>query len=255
MKKLLFLGIGIGIILLAADWGEAQEVRYDLTGTYPSTAPRTSLTAPGGAFDFGFLVPASVPNFTPPNSPFYITAPILSGSYTFGGSTDPVISGTYVFSNSAGNVTDISLTTSLGNIELTSPPPSLGPSVFAGRPDASGQSHFLTGDLGIGIFDPIDFTLTGHSSFVVTGGTLVSIVGASVPEPSSLGLVALGLIAFVGMASLHSRRRLPLTASNPTPKVSESPRREGCHPEICQSAILHFERHRSRGHACEEHRY
>lgn len=206
MRTLLPLAIGIAVSLFAAARAGAQEVRYDLTGTYPDTAPTTSLTAPGGAFDFQFLVPASVPNSTAPNSPFYITAPILSGAYTFGGSTDPVFSGTYVFSNSAGNVTDIDLITSAGDIRLSSPPPFYGPSVLATRPDASGQSQFLTGDLGSGLFDPIDFTPTSGNSFRVTGGTTVSIVGASVPEPSSIGLLAVGLVSCGGIGWLCHRR-------------------------------------------------
>jgi hypothetical protein len=120
MKTLLPLAIGIVLSLFTTGWVEAQEVRYDLTGNYPDTAPLTSLTASGSAFDFQFVVPASVPNSTPPNEPFFITAPILSGAYIFGGSTDPVSSGTYLFSNSAGNQTEISLTTSVADIQLSS---------------------------------------------------------------------------------------------------------------------------------------
>lgn len=208
MKRLLPFAIWIAICISAADWGEAQEVRYDLTGNYPDTAPLTSLTAPGAAFDFQFLVPESVPNSTLPDSPFYITAPILSGSYTSGGSTEPVYSGTYVFSNSAGNVTQISLTTPAGTIQLSSPPPFYGPPVLATRPDASGQSHFLTGNLGTGVFDPIEFTLTTGNSFLVSGGATVSIVGTSVPEPSSLGLVVLGLLACGGAAFVRQKRAM-----------------------------------------------
>ena len=206
MKTRLPLAVGIAVSLWAADWGNAQEVRYDLTGTYPNTAPRTALTDPGGAFDVQFVVPASVPNATAPNDPFYIATPILSGAYTFGGSTEPVFSGTYLFSNAAGNVTDLSLTTSAGTIQLSSPPPFYGPPVLATRPDASGQSHFLTGDLGTGLFDPIDFMPASGDSFRVSGGTTVSIVGAAVPEPSSLGLVALGLLAWAGVAVVRNGR-------------------------------------------------
>lgn len=206
MNTLLPLLIGTAASLFAAGWVDAQEIRYDLTGNYPDTAPPTSLTAPGGAFDFQFVVPASVANSTPPTSPFYITAPILSGSYGFGGNTDPVYSGTYAFSNSAGNVTDIDLTTSIGDIHLSSPPPYYGPSVLATRPDASGQSHFLTGDLGTGLFDPIEFTPTNGNGFTVRGGTLVSIVGTPVPEPSSLRLTALGVLSCAGAAWLRHRR-------------------------------------------------
>ena len=120
METLVPLAIGIVLSLFTTGWVEAQEVRYDLTGNYPDTAPLTSLTASGSAFDFQFVVPASVPNSTPPNEPFFITAPILSGAYIFGGSTDPVSSGTYLFSNSAGNQTEISLTTSVADIQLSS---------------------------------------------------------------------------------------------------------------------------------------
>ena len=206
IKTRLPLAIGTAASLFAAGWLQAQEVRYDLTGNYPDTTPLTALTAPGRTFDFQFVVPESVSNSTPPNSPFYITAPILSGSYTFGGSTDQVFSGTYVFSNSAGNVTDISLTTSVGTIQLSSPPPFYGPSVFATRPDASGQSHFLTGDLGMGVFDPIEFTPASGNSFSVSGGTMVTIVGASVPEPSGISLAAVGLLSCGGVAWLRYRR-------------------------------------------------
>jgi hypothetical protein len=206
MNTRLPLAVAIAVSLLAADGGKAQEVRYDLTGTYPNTAPRTPLTAPGGAFDFQFVVPASVPNSTAPNAPFYIATPILSGAYTFGGSTQPVFSGTYRFSTSAGNLTDISLTTPAGTIELSSPPPFYGPPVLATRPDGSGQSHFLTGELGTGLFDPIDFRPTGGNGLRVSGGTTVSIVGAAVPEPSGLGLVALGLLAWAGVALLRHGR-------------------------------------------------
>jgi hypothetical protein len=206
MKTQLPFAIGIAVSLFAMGWGQAQEVRYDLTGNYPSTAPVTSLTAPGGAFDFQFLVPASVANSTPPNSPFFIDVPILSGAYTFGGSTSAVSSGTYFYANSGGNLTDIALTTSLAGIELSTRDLSgnLLP-VLATRPDASGQSHFLTGDLGTGVFMTIDFTPASGNRFSVDG-TTASIVGVAVPEPSSLGLMAVGLLSCGGVALLRHRR-------------------------------------------------
>jgi hypothetical protein len=201
MKTLLPLAIGIVLSLFTTGLVEAQEVRYDLTGNYPNTAPLTSLTAPGGAFDFQFVVPASVSNSTPPDAPFYITAPILSGAYIFGGSTDPVSSGTYLFSNSAGNLTEISLTTSVADIQLDS----IHTGVLATRPDASGQSHFLTGELGLAPFDFISFTPTSGNSFTVSD-TTASIVGVAVPEPSSLGLLTVGLLFCGGVGLLHQRR-------------------------------------------------
>jgi PEP-CTERM motif len=210
MKTRMPFCIGMAVSLFAMGWGQAQEVRYDLTGNYPSTAPVTSLTAPGGAFDFEFLVPASVANSTPPNSPFFIEVPILSGAYTFGGSTSAVSSGTYFYASSGGNLTDISLTTSVGDIQLASPS-SYGPLVLATGPDTSGQSHFLTGDLGTGVFTTIDFTSASGNGFSVEG-TTASIVGVAVPEPSSLGLMALGLLSCGGVAFLRhgpARRKGP----------------------------------------------
>lgn len=175
-----------------------------LASPNPNTAPSTSLTGPGGAFDFQFLVPASVANSTPPTSPFFITAPILSGSYTFGGSTDSVFSGTYLFANSGGNQTDIDLIRSVGDIHLSSAP-LIGHPVLADRPDASGQSHFLTGNLETGVFATIDLTPASGNSFTVDG-TTVSIVGASVPEPSGIGLMAVGLLTWGGVTLLcHTR--------------------------------------------------
>jgi hypothetical protein len=204
MKTLLPLAIGIVLSLFTTGWVEAQEVRYDLTGNYPNTAPLTSLTAPGGAFDFQFVVPASVSNSTPPNEPFFIGAPILGGAYIFGGSTDPVFSGSYTFSNSAGNATFITLDTSVADIQLGGP---MGPLSLATRPDASGQSHFLTGELGDGFFDPINFTPISGNSFTVYNPTLISVVGAAVvPEPSSLGLLTVGLLSCGVVALLHQRR-------------------------------------------------
>jgi hypothetical protein len=212
MKTRMPFCIGMAVSLFAMGWGQAQEVRYDLTGNYPSTAPVTSLTAPGGAFDFEFLVPASVANSTPPNSPFFIEVPILSGAYTFGGSTSAVSSGTYFYAESGGNLTDIVLTTSLAGIELSTRDIN-GPffPILATGPDTSGQSHFLTGDLGTGVFTTIDFTSASGNGFSVEG-TTASIVGVAVPEPSSLGLMALGLLSCGGVAFLRhgpARRKGP----------------------------------------------
>jgi hypothetical protein len=202
METLVPLAIGIVLSLFTTGWVEAQEVRYDLTGNYPDTAPLTSLTAPGGAFDFQFVVPASVANDTQPNEPLFITAPILSGAYIFGGSTDPVSSGTYLFSNSAGNLTEISLTTSVADIGLSSTnTPTLA------IPDFSGQAHFRTGEF-LAPLNRIDFTPSQGAPFFVDIVS-ASIVGVAVPvpEPSSLGLLTLGLLFCGGVALLHQRRR------------------------------------------------
>jgi hypothetical protein len=204
MKTLFPLAIGIVLSLFTTGWVEAQEVRYDLTGNYPNTAPLTSLTAPGGAFDFQFVVPASVANSWQPGNPFYIEpVPILGGSYTFGGSTAPASSGNYSYFSSGGNATNITLDTSVANIDLFSPghfP------LLAGEPDASGQSHFFTGDLGTG-FIGIDFTPSQGAPFSVQD-VVTSVVGVPVPvpEPSSLGLLTVGLL-FCGVVGLLHQRR------------------------------------------------
>ncbi|HEY0790644.1 MAG TPA: PEP-CTERM sorting domain-containing protein [Chthoniobacterales bacterium] len=202
MKTRLSLAVLMAASLCALASGRAQEVRYDLTGTYPDTTPTTSLTAPGGAFDFRFLVPESVPNAVLPTDPFFVGAPILSGSYTFGGSAASVSSGTYSFSDSANNQTFISLNASVGKIELFATNDDLF--ALASRPDASGQSHFITGDLGTRLVDAITFTPPGENSFSAPDVT-VSVVGASVPEPSSVGFLAVGLICWGGIAFMRHR--------------------------------------------------
>ena len=178
----------------------AQDVLYDFTGTYDGTTPKTSLTVPGGAFAFEFLVPESVPNDTQSDQPFYINTPLLSGSYTFDGSLISISSGTYLYSNTEYNSATIDLNTPVADISLFF----YDSGALAGRPDASGLSHFETGNLSgnpeNNSVSGITFTPLAAASFTINE-VPGSVVGTPVPtpEPSSLGLIAAGVIACGGV--------------------------------------------------------
>ncbi|HEY0790864.1 MAG TPA: PEP-CTERM sorting domain-containing protein [Chthoniobacterales bacterium] len=185
----------------------ARDVRYDFTGTYDATTPTTSLTVPGGAFTFEFLVPESVPNDTPFNQPFYISTPLLSGSYTVQGRAVSLSSGTYFYANSDYNSASIDLNTPAADISLFF----YGSGALAGRPDASGLSHFETGNLSgnpeNNMVSSITFTPPRAAGFTIDN-VPVSVVGTpvSAPEPSSLGLMVVGVIACGGIAWGRRRR-------------------------------------------------
>ena len=199
MKAWFSFAFLMGAALLPAVSSRAQDVRYDFAGFYGGKTPKTSLTAPQGAFTFEFLVPASVPNDTPLNEPFFISTPFLSGSYTFDGSVTPISSGSYTYSNTSFNSAAIDLTTPVAGISLFF----YGSGSRAGRPDALGLSHFVTGNLSgnpeNNLISGITFTPHDGARFTVNE-VPVSVIGTPVPEPASVSLLAAGLAACVGAA-------------------------------------------------------
>jgi hypothetical protein len=165
----------------------AQAVNYDGNGIYTADANTTDFSAPNQPFSFEFTVPQTAPvgtNQNPPG-PILVVAPILSGSFTFEGTTIPASSGLYTFSNTLGNETIIDLQTDLQTFAITG----LFPTLFipfhlnADRTEVT----FPTGTFPSpppGFFGHVG---SNQAEFAGLVGTAVP-----VPEPPSFVLVALG---------------------------------------------------------------
>jgi hypothetical protein len=144
MKRLLFALFTLFAIGHAAT---AQNVTFDVSGTYPANFATSKLTAPDAAFLIEFTVKQIVPA-TPPNSPLFFQTPLIAASYTFKGVTHPApATSSFFHSDSAGNLDAISLTFTTGTFVLSSNPFFHSP-LFATRSGAN--AVFLLGDLGAG---------------------------------------------------------------------------------------------------------
>jgi hypothetical protein len=148
MKLSYLLTLVAAPVLLATIAG-AQEVTFDVSGTYPANMPVTKMTAPSASFLLEFTVQESVPA-TPPNSPLAFQTPILSGSYSFEGQTYPSTATSYfIRSDLSGNLEGFSLHTRFGALNVQSIPASHTP-FLSMRNNNTATAMFLTGDLGAG---------------------------------------------------------------------------------------------------------
>ncbi|HEY0793436.1 MAG TPA: hypothetical protein VGD78_20405 [Chthoniobacterales bacterium] len=187
----------------------AQEVMYDLTGTYATdqAQPATDLAAPGGLFDFHFLVPERVPITGSVNQPYYVNTPILSGTYQFGGITETTLSGSYQYAQSGYNRTSLLLHTAIATIDLEAfgqGPGNLPPLAL---PNADySEALFRTGNLGQNDARYVAFSLAGGTQTAVSIGSPVTIVGTTVPEPATAAYLAVGFVALLGVTRICGRK-------------------------------------------------
>ncbi|HEY0793042.1 MAG TPA: hypothetical protein VGD78_18395 [Chthoniobacterales bacterium] len=140
---------------------DAQQVTFDVSGTYPDNFAASKLTAPNASFLIEFTVKQTVPA-TPPNSPLYFQTPLVNASYSFEGFTHPAPpTSSFTRSDSAGNLEAISLTFQTGTFVLSSNPPSHDP-LLSERSGSNGR--FVLGDLGASQAWHVQYTPNGAPS-------------------------------------------------------------------------------------------
>ena len=184
-------------LTLFARFVAAQDVTFDVNGTYSAGTTRSMLTAPDAPFVLELTVPETVTLFSPANEPSHLLVPTLGGFYRFAGQTYPSTSGDISFDETTmGSRTSIDLNTPAGSLFFQTTPPGFT-STFAdfatGNTANSVDVTFLTGNRGAIAFDGVP-----NASVV---GTL-----SPVPEPSCLALAAAGLLSLCGVAFMRQNR-------------------------------------------------
>lgn len=139
----------------------AQDLTFDVSGTYPANFATSKLTAPNTSFLIEFTVKQVVPA-APPNTPLFFQTPLIKASYTFEGYTHPApAASSFTRANSGGNLEYISLTFNSGTFVLSSNPPFHEPFLST----ASGSNGvFLLGNLGVGQSWHVEYTPNGAPS-------------------------------------------------------------------------------------------
>jgi hypothetical protein len=178
----------------------AQDVEFDVTGTYSASAQSTALTAPGEAFDYRFTLPQTAVINAPTNQPLYFNIPVLSGSYTINGLTSVASDGSFTYAESGGNLESFNLNFAEGSIGTGAPLPDF-PQLFSVSSDYS-SVQFLTGTY-IPSFAYFLGTLVDGSSFVAETDYPKIVGTAAIPESSPIALTLLGLVAI----GILARRR------------------------------------------------
>lgn len=186
-----------------------RDVVYTISGTFDNTVPTTSLTAPGDFFKVVFQVAPSVLT----TSPTELLAPIHAGYYEWGNAQGNMGRGAltndsvYDYRNNAG--TDINIVSQSGDqVELSWTNSAAGfIGSLAGPSDANGVSTFKTGDFGTTGINSFSFynTASGESTILFGQSATVSGELAPIPEPSTWGMMAIGLLSCGGFAFLRYR--------------------------------------------------
>jgi hypothetical protein len=159
MKRLLFALLTLLAALVHV--AGAQNVTFDVSGTYPANFATSTLTAPNASFLIEFTVKQVVPA-TPSPGPLFFQTPLLAASYSFEGLTHPAPpTSSFTHSDSAGNLEAISLTFQTGTFVLSSSPTFHRPSL-SGRSGSNGR--FVLGDLGAGQSWHVQYTPKGAPS-------------------------------------------------------------------------------------------
>jgi hypothetical protein len=185
-----------------------RDVTNTLSGTFDSSVPTTSLTAPGDFFKVSFTVAPSVLT----TSPSQLLAPILGGFYEWGNAQGNMSHGNvsdsfYSFNSNSG--TDFDLNLGSGDrVELSwtnSAPGFIGS--LASPPDANGVATFQTGDFGTTGINSFSFDSSSGDSFVLFGQS-ATVTGSipPIPEPSTVGLMAIGVLSCGGFAWMRRRQ-------------------------------------------------
>jgi len=139
----------------------AQEVTFDVSGTYPANFATSKLTAPNASFLIEFTVKQIV-RASPPDGPLFFQTPLTAASYSFKGVVHlaPATS-SFTRSDSAGNIEAISLKFKTGTFVLSSNPPFHLP-VLSER--SGSNAMFVPGNLGVGRAWHVQYTPNGAPS-------------------------------------------------------------------------------------------
>lgn len=193
----LFLGFSVAL--------PAQEVLYDITGTFDADTPTTAFTAPGHTFDLSFTVPSTFQAGSWGNMPFNGGVAVDEGSYSMDGLTLAVATnGSYGISSSGGNFSFMSLNTPQGGFGFSTrnvaggyfPPLNL-------VSDATGLTTFATGDFGNVLMEDLYLSGTDLKLATIHG---IGVALDPVPEPSSLALILVGTLSCGAFAFLFRKR-------------------------------------------------
>lgn len=187
-----------------------QPVTYTISGTFDSSVPTTSLTAPGDFFRVVFTVPGSVLT----KSPTELLAPIQSGYYEWGtvnGSTSHgnlTSDSIYDYRSNAG--TDINIASASGDqVELAWTNSAAGfIGSLASPADANGVATFKTGDFGTTGINSFSFYNNVSGEMTILFGQSATITGAApapIPEPSMVGMMVIGLLSCGGFVLMRRR--------------------------------------------------
>ena len=179
-----FAGVLI-IALMFAGACRASTISYTVTGTYPTGVPTSSLTAPGVAFEFDFLIPLPATPTAGNASEFTMSVPV---SLTMSGSTLACgTPGVDFFAASVGG--GLAIVCSLGSdnmaVDLT------GPQLFTG---GVSNPTLSAGTFAIPTSGATGISLNSNGSPTFTLLTSQATVTATLPEPGAFWLTLLPLL-------------------------------------------------------------
>jgi hypothetical protein len=214
MERLRFFGMLCATSALLIFQASGQNLHFNFSGTFDATAPTTTVSAPNTAFDLQFTLPQNIssdPTFFS-SSTFFSVIP-TSETYQLGDNA-PI---TFVNIPQANNIFEVAKSgSSGGQIEIggpyqqyfifflfspTSPiysGPLSNPKIIRGTyfPNTNQQQGIIEQDIN-GSYTVIGNPLTSNDKLVISR--------SAVPEPSTLSMIFVGLVASFGYSILLFR--------------------------------------------------